>query len=83
MDNNDVVVPVDKDGQASFLLPPELVKYLQLAVKEVESNILNMTFDVEMPRKDIATVINWQGQLTTMRELLAIHDSKVNTQSEE
>lgn len=81
MDNSkEIEIPIGADGQASFLLPAELVAYLNMRADEIRNNILNLTYDIEMPRKDIAAIINWQGELAMIKEMLAIHESKLNSE---
>lgn len=78
MDNNDeIVVPVDKDGTVSFLFPPELVVHLNYLRGCIEQDILGVAYNMEMPAKDLAFVINLQGQLAVVKELLQIHESKM------
>lgn len=79
MDNNneEVKVPTDAAGNPSFLFPPELVIHLNSMRASIEQSILSIAYDMEMPRKDLAFVVNLQGQLAVVKELLFIHESKL------
>lgn len=83
MDNSkEIEIPLDADNKASFLFPAELIAYLNIVKSDLQKNILTVVYDVDMPRKDIAAVINWQGKLDLVDELLAIHESKLNSEEQ-
>lgn len=81
MDNSrEVEIPVDADNKASFLFPAELIAYLNVVKADLQKSILTIVYDIDMPRKDIAAVINWQGKLDLVDELMAIHESKLKSE---
>lgn len=70
----DITIPVDASENPAFLLTPELLAVLSIWKEEHERLILGITFDMEMPKRDLANVINLQGKLSIINEIIAIND---------
>ena len=83
MNWREVTIPMNTQGEAAFLLQPELHAYLLFVKEDIEKAILQIEYDVDMPKKQIAAVIAWQGKLALITELLQVHSNKINENPEE
>lgn len=75
--------PVNSVGEASFLMPPEVLAFLYFLRDEAQAAILSQVHDLANPLEGIRQVINQQGKLDVIMELLLIHSRKLTESSEE
>lgn len=75
--------PVNDAGEASFLMSPEVLAYLYFLRDEAQSAVLSQVHDLANPLEGIRQVINQQGKLDVIMELLLIHSRKLTESSEE
>lgn len=75
--------PVNSVGEASFLMPPEVLAYLYFLRDEAQGAVLSQVHDLANPLEGIRQVINQQGKLDVIVELLLIHSRKLTEDSEE